>query len=70
MDVIVFLNNYFKENKITQKEIERLTGISQDKISLTLNKKRKLTADELIKIIVVFDIDIKKELSNIEVKSR
>lgn len=70
MDVIGFLNNYFKENKITQKEIERLTGISQDKISLTLNKKRKLTADELIKIIVVFDIDIKKELSNIEVKSR
>ena len=54
MDVIDFLNNYFKENKITQKEIERLTGISQDKISLTLNKKRKLTADELIKIIIVF----------------
>ena len=70
MDVIDFLNNYFKDNKITQKEIERLTGISQDKISLILNKKRKLTADELIKIIVVFDIDIKKELSNIEVKSR
>ena len=66
MDVIDFLNNYFKDNKITQKEIERLTGISQDKISLTLNKKRKLTADELIKIIVVFNIDleeIKKILS-------
>jgi len=68
MDVIDFLNNYFKENKITQKEIERLTGISQDKISLTLNKKRKLTADELIKIIIVFDLDIKKELSNIDAK--
>lgn len=68
MDVIDFLNNYFKDNKITQKEIERLTGISQDKISLTLNKKRKLTADELIKIIVVFDLDIKKELSNIDAK--
>lgn len=66
MDVIDFLNNYFKDNKITQKEIERLTGISQDKISLILNKKRKLTADELIKIIVVFNIDleeIKKILS-------
>lgn len=66
MDVIDFLNNYFKDNKITQKEIERLTGISQDKISLILNKKRKLTADELIKIIVVFDInleEIKKILS-------
>lgn len=66
MDVIDFLNNYFKDNKITQKEIEKLTRISQDKISLTLNKKRKLTADELIKIIVVFDInleEIKKILS-------
>ena len=60
MDVIGFLNNYFKENKITQKEIERLTGISQDKISLTLNKKRKLTADELIKIIVVFNINLEE----------
>ena len=60
MDVIDFLNNYFKENKITQKEIERLTGISQDKISLTLNKKRKLTADELIKIIVVFNINLEE----------
>lgn len=68
MDVIDFLNNYFKDNKITQKEIEKLTGISQDKISLTLNKKRKLTADELIKIVFVFNIDTKKELSNIEVK--
>lgn len=60
MNVIDFLNNYFKENKITQKEIEKLTGISQDKISLTLNKKRKLTADELIKIIVVFNIDLEE----------
>lgn len=68
MDVIDFLNNYFKDNKITQKEIEKLTGISQDKISLILNKKRKLTADELIKIIVVFDLDIKKELSNTDAK--
>lgn len=64
MDIIDFLNNHFKEKKITQKQIERMTGISQDKVSLVLNRKRKLTADELIKIIIVFDLDIKKELSN------
>lgn len=64
MNIIDFLNNYFKEKKITQKQIERMTGISQDKVSLVLNRKRKLTADELIKIIIVFDLDIKKELSN------
>lgn len=64
MDIIDFLNNHFKEKKITQKQIERMTGISQDKVSLVLNRKRKLTADELVKIIIVFDLDIKKELSN------
>lgn len=64
MDIIDFLNNHFKEKKITQKQIERMTGISQDKVSLILNRKRKLTADELVKIIIVFDLDIKKELSN------
>lgn len=64
MDIIDFLNNHFKEKKITQKQIESMTGISQDKVSLVLNRKRKLTADELIKIIIVFDLDIKKELSN------
>ena len=70
MDIIDFLNKYFYDNKITQKEIERLTEISQDKVSLTLNKKRKLTADELVKIIIAFDLDIKKALSNIDVDSR
>ena len=64
MDIIDFLNNYFKEKRITQKQIESMTGISQDKVSLVLNRKRKLTADELVKIIIVFDLDIKKELSN------
>lgn len=64
MNIIDFLNNHFKEKKITQKQIERMTGISQDKVSLILNRKRKLTADELVKIIIVFDLDIKKELSN------
>lgn len=64
MNIIDFLNNYFKEKRITQKQIESMTGISQDKVSLILNRKRKLTADELIKIIIVFDLDIKKELSN------
>lgn len=64
MNIIDFLNNYFKEKRITQKQIESMTGISQDKVSLILNRKRKLTADELVKIIIVFDLDIKKELSN------
>lgn len=63
MTIIDFLNEYFHNNNIKQKEIEEKTGISQSKISLILKGKRKLTADELIMLIKVFDIDIKK-LSN------
>lgn len=65
--MIDFLKQYFEDNLITQQEIERKTGINQSKISLILNDKRKLTADELIKIAISFDInleDIKKEIKS------
>ncbi len=55
-----YLKEYFKEKKISQYEIERKTGISRSKINLTLNGKRKLTAEELIKIAIVFNIDLNK----------
>ena len=55
-----YLKEYFNENKISQYEIERKTGISQSKINLSLNNKRKLTADELLLISIKFDIDLKK----------
>ena len=55
-----YLKEYFKEKNISQYEVERRTGISQSKINLSLNSKRKLTADELIKIAIVFNIDLNK----------
>lgn len=55
-----YLRNYFKEKKISQYEVERKTGIKQDKISLSLNNKRKLTAEELVIIAKEFDIDLNK----------
>ena len=55
-----YLKEYFKKNKISQREIERITGISQSKINLMLNNKRKLTANELINISIAFDIDLNK----------
>lgn len=61
------LKQYFGKNNISQLEIEKLTSISQSKVSLFLNDKRKLTADELIKIAIAFDINlenIKKEIKN------
>ena len=53
-----YLKKYFKEKSISQCEIEKRTGIKQSKISLILNKKRKLTADELMKIAIENDINL------------
>ena len=63
-----YLKIYFKENRITQSEIEKLTGIARSKINLTLNGKRKMTADELLIIANKFDLDLNKikRLNNIE----
>lgn len=55
-----YLKKYFKEKKITQKEIEIKTGIKRPKINLTFNGKRRLTADELLKIAIAFDLDLNK----------
>lgn len=55
-----YLKEYFKENGITQQEVEDKTGIERPKVNLSLNGKRKLTADELIKIAIVFDLDLNK----------
>ena len=55
-----YLKEYFKKNKVTQNEIVERTGISQSKISLVMNNKRKLTAEELVKIATTFDLDLNK----------
>ena len=55
-----YFKEHFKERKISQNEIEKKTGISQSKISLALSDKRKLSAEELLKIAIAFDIDLNK----------
>lgn len=55
-----YLKEYFKKRKISQCEIENKTGMARSKINLSLNGKRKLTAEELINISIVFDIDLEK----------
>lgn len=55
-----YLKEYFNKNKISQYDIQNKTGISQSKISLILNGKRKLTADELIIIAIVYRLDLNK----------
>ena len=55
-----YLKEYFKSKNISHYEIERRTGISQSKINLSLNGKRKLSAEELILIAIKFNIDLNK----------
>lgn len=55
-----YLKKYFMERNISQYEIERKTGIKQSKINLSLNGKRKLTAEELINIAIQFNLDLNK----------
>lgn len=69
--IIEYLNDYFKKNEITQREIEQKTGISQSKLSMTFTGQRKLTAEELVLIAIKFDLDLNKikELHNNESSS-
>lgn len=55
-----YLKEYFKTRNISQYEVSKRTDIDRSKINLSLNGKRKLTADELFKIAVEFDIDLDK----------
>ncbi len=55
-----YLKEYFKKRKISHYEIERRTGINHSKVNLSLNDKRKLTAEELLLIACKFDMDLNK----------
>ena len=55
-----YLKKYFKENNISQYEIEEKTGIKQCKLSLSFNGKRKFTADELFIIAKEYNLDLNK----------
>ena len=58
--IINYLKEYFKENNISQLDIENRTGISQSKLSLIFNGKRKITADELFNMAIAYDMDLNK----------
>jgi len=53
-----YLKRYFQKKGISQYQIAKETNIAQPKINLIFNGKRKLTADELIRIAIVFDLDL------------
>lgn len=55
-----YLKKYFKERKITQNEIARRIGMDRSKLNLSLNGKRKISAEELLIIAREFDLDLNK----------
>lgn len=64
--VAKYLKEYFKSQKISQKLVSIKTGIGRSNLNLSLNNKRKLTAEELVKIAIEFDMDLNqiKRLNN------
>lgn len=60
MRVQTRLAKYIRENGIKQTHISQLTGIPDNKLSMILNRKRILTADELELICIA----IKKSPNN------
>ena len=61
------ITDYIKKHleNVSQSDIAKRTDLSQSKVSLILNNKRKLSADELVRIAIEFNINlesIKKEI--------
>lgn len=61
------ISDYIKKylENVSQSDIAKRTDLSQSKVSLILNNKRKLSADELVRIAIEFNINlenIKKEI--------
>ena len=52
------LLKYIQDNGIKQKFISDKTGIPENTLSMSLNAKRTLTAEEFVKIVLLLKIDI------------
>ena len=57
MKVYQKVANYIVENGIKQKFISDKTGIPENTLSMILNGKRKMDADEFIEIILALGVD-------------
>lgn len=52
MTVAKNIKIYLTKNNITQKWLSNKTGIDSEKLSLSLNEKRKLDTEEFAKILI------------------
>lgn len=56
MSVAKNIKVYLTENDITQKWLSSKTGIDSEKLSLSLNDKRKLNTEEFAKILIALQV--------------
>lgn len=57
MKIYQKISKYITENGIKQKYISEKSGIPENVLSMILNGKRKLDADEFVEIILVLGVD-------------
>ena len=57
MKVYQKVSKYIIENGIKQKFISEKTGIAENTLSMILNGKRKMDADEFVEIIIALGVD-------------
>lgn len=57
MKVYQKINKYLSENGIKQKYISERTGIPENTLSMILNGKRKMDADEFVEIVISLGTD-------------
>lgn len=50
MNIVAEIDKYVAENKISRKKLATKAGISETQLSLSLGGRRKLLADEYIRI--------------------
>lgn len=55
---------YISENGIKQKFISDKTGISENILSMMLNGKRKMDADEFVEIIIALNVDANRFIND------
>lgn len=56
MKIYQKLNDYISSNGIKQKFISEKTGISENILSMILNGKRKIDADEFVEIVLALGL--------------
>ncbi len=57
MKVYQKVSQYIIENGIKQKFISEKTGIAENTLSMILNGKRKMDANEFVEIIIALGVD-------------